>query len=810
MKNCISLDGEWRLSWRGSEGDEVCVLGKTPGCVHTDLIDNGIIGDIFYRDNPQKIQWIENVDFTYKKTILVDEIQPNAFLEFDGLDTYCDVFLNGQKVGSADDMFVTYAFSVDGVVKEGENEIEVRFYSPIKKVEGLPIRSGAFTCERMNTRRVQCTYGWDWVDRFVTMGIYRSSRLTFRQSNEIDNIYLYTSDVNKYCAIVHLDVTLRDFVFDKSTVNISVTSPEGKVVFEKTRVVLTSSLSENVYITSPQLWYPAGYGEQPLYTVKVWTENSCVEQKLGIRTLVILQIEDEEGSDDREKAKYIQSLDEFKHSDLNEKTACFTVLVNGVKIMCKGGNWVPCEPFPSAESKEKITRLLSLGVNAGVNMLRVWGGGIFERDHFYDECDRLGILVTQDFLMACGTYPEEEQWFIDALKSEARCATLRLRNHACLAFWSGDNENAVNGNENRDDFPGYRSATYGIEPVVKALDPRREFFPSSPYGGDNYSSHTRGTTHNTFCLGPIFEYIKDSDMSNYRERFDRFLARFCAEQAAFGASFASSIKKYMTDEDVYGESSAMLEYHTKNNPGLPLTLYGYTEVMAQKIFGPFQNGADRLLKMQMLHCEWIRISLELYRRNKGYAWGIIYWMYNDCWPAASGWSIVDYYACPKPAYYSFARQAKPVTNSVICENGKTTVYVCNDSLKKVNGKGVVYVYDTAKKRKTNEVKFDFTVEENGVTKAYEGDVNFANGNSVIICDITSDGGDDRATAIQNRYCDLPIRYDDYEVVESEDEITVTANSFTPFVMLDTPYLLSENCFALLAGESKTVKKVQKL
>ncbi len=810
MKNCISLDGEWTLLWKGTDGNEVCVLGETPGCVHTDLIDNGIISDIFYRDNPQKIQWIENEDFTYKRKFFVEKKQDNAYLEFDGLDTYCDVFLNGQKVGSGDDMFTPYAFNVDGVVKQGENEVEVRFYSPIKKVEGLPLRDGAFTRERMNTRRVQCTYGWDWVDRFVTMGIYRSSRLVFRKSNEIDNIYVYTSDVNKYCALVHLDVTLRDFVADKTQVNITVTSPDNDVVFEKTRVALAPSLSENIFIPSPKLWYPSGYGEQPLYTVKVWTENSCVEQKLGIRTLVVLQIDDADGSEDRQKALYIQSLDEFKDSDKNKKSACFTVLVNGIKIMCKGGNWVPCEPFPSSESAEKITRLLQLGIDAGVNMIRVWGGGIFEQDHFYNECDRLGILVTQDFLMACGTYPEEEQWFIDALKSEARCATLRLRNHACLAFWSGDNENAVRGSENRDDFPGYRSAVYGIEPVVKSLDPRRDFFPSSPYGGDNYCSPTRGTTHNTFYLGPIFEYIKDNDMRDYHAFFDKFLARFCAEQAAMGASFASSIKKYMTDEDIYGESSYMLEYHTKNNPGLPLTLYGYTEVMAQKIFGEFKNGADRLLKMQMLHCEWTRITFELYRRNKGYAWGLIYWMFNDCWPAASGWSFVDYYACPKPAYYTFARCAKPVMASVSREKSKTTVHVCNDSLKKVNGKGVVYVYDTAKKRKTNEVKFDFTVEENGVTKAYEGDVNFANGNSVIICDITSDGGDDRAMAIQNRYCDLPIRYDDYEVVESEDEITVTANSFTPFVMLDTPYLLSENCFALLAGESKTVKKVQKL
>jgi beta-mannosidase len=677
-------------------------------------------------------------------------------------------------------------------------------------VEGLPLRDGAFTRERMNTRRVQCTYGWDWVDRFVTMGIYRSSRLVFRKSNEIDNIYVYTSDVNKYCALVHLDVTLRDFVADKTQVNITVTSPDNDVVFEKTRVALAPSLSENIFIPSPKLWYPSGYGEQPLYTVKVWTENSCVEQKLGIRTLVVLQIDDADGSNDRQKALYIQSLDEFKDSDKNEKSACFTVLVNGIKIMCKGGNWVPCEPFPSSESAEKITRLLQLGIDAGVNMIRVWGGGIFEQDHFYNECDRLGILVTQDFLMACGTYPEEEQWFIDALKREAKYATLRLRNHVCLAFWSGDNENAVRGSENRDDFPGYRSAVYGIEPVVKSLDPRRDFFPSSPYGGDNYCSPTRGTTHNTFYLGPIFEYIKDNDMRDYHAFFDKFLARFCAEQAAMGASFASSIKKYMTDEDIYGESSYMLEYHTKNNPGLPLTLYGYTEVMAQKIFGEFKNGADRLLKMQMLHCEWTRITFELYRRNKGYAWGLIYWMFNDCWPAASGWSFVDYYACPKPAYYTFARCAKPVMASVSHEKGKTTVHVCNDSLVSVSGNGVIYKYDVVKNCKSDCVEFDFNVGENATMLAFESEKLTLGENEIFVCDISYDGKTDRAICLKNRYCDLPVIYDDYVISESENEVVVTANSFTPFVMIDLPYLLDENCFTLLAGESKTVKKIRNL
>ena len=816
MSKIYDLCGAWRLSCKDSPIGSFELEGQVPGCVHTDLINNKVINDIFYRDNAKKIQWIENCDFTYTKSFFVERVQSGAYLEFDGLDTYADVYLNGQKIGETDDMFIPYAFCVDGIVREGENTVEVRFFSPIKRVEGLPLCRGAFTKERMNTRRIQCTYSWDWVDRFVTMGIYRGVRLCFREKNEVDNLYIYTSDINPYAAQLSIKVNIRDFCDCGDTVRIEVTAPDGKNVFRKERTIIASSLRETVDIALPELWYPAGYGKQPLYTVTVSTKGSEKSEKIGIRKVTVLQIVDPEDSEYRKTSLALQKEEHLVSLDLNKSTSGFIVLVNGVKVMCKGGNWVPCEPFPSAETPEKMTRLLEMAVAGGVNMIRVWGGGIFERDEFYSECDRLGILVTQDFLMACGHYPEKEEWFIDALRRETRAAALRLRNHACLIYWCGDNENAVKGSENRTDFPGYRSAAYGIEPILAELDPQRYFFASSPYGGDNYCSSTCGTTHVTYYLGDIFKYMNNTEMKDYRAFFSKFYSRFCCEYPAFGMSFASSLEKYMDYGDIFEDGTMeMIEYHSKNNPALGKSLFRMYNDSAQKIFGEYRNGKDAILKYQMLHCEFIRLSMELYRRYKGYSWGLIYWMLNDCWPASAGWSLIDYYASPKPAYYAFKRCAKSVIASVWEEEGKLSVSVCNDSLSAVAGNARLYVHDFKTDTDIYSVNIPVLVAENRTEKIFECDFSsletLLSDTAVILCDLTTDSGDDRAFFVNGCFSELDIRYSEPIILsETESELTVTTDSFNPYVMLDVPYLLSDNCFALKAGERRTLKKLKRL
>ncbi len=710
---------------------------------------------------------------------------------------------------------IPHVFCVDGLLKSGENTLEVLFRSPIKEVEGMPLHDAAFTQERIHTRRIQCTYSWDWVDRFVTMGIYRPVRLVFREPNGIESVYVYTNDINPYSAQLKLEISIRDLFVCGDTVRIEIADPDGRTVFSKERTILKNTLCEYIDVPSPALWYPLGYGEQPLYTVTVSTKSETWSERIGIRRITVLQLEDEENSAERLTALELQKEAHLQFHERNKQTSGFAVLVNGVKIMCKGANWVPCEPFPSDESPEKITRLLELGAAAGVNMLRVWGGGLFERDEFYNECDRLGILVTQDFLMACGTYPEDEEWFIEALKKEARAAALRLRNHACLTFWSGDNENAVLGSENRTDFPGYRSAAEGLEPIVTSLDPARRFFPSSPYGGDCYASATRGTTHNTNFLGALFEYIMSTDMKDYRAHLSGYLSRFCAEQPVFGMPFVSSLKRFLTEKDIFGNNTAMLEFHTKTNPFLPKSLFGIMQKMTEKIFGEYKNGEDRIRKQQMLQCEWTRLSMELYRRNKGFSQGIVYWMFNDCWPAAGGWSFLDYYARPKPAYYAFKRGAKPVIATVSEKNGKLSVHVCNDALTDVEGQGKLYLYDFEANEDKLCREFSFSVAQNGVAAAYECDyadlASAMTPTTVLLCDVASTLGEDTAFFIPDRFSDLAIEYGSVRILgETDKEITVTTDTFLPYAIIDVPYLLSDNCFPIKKGEIRTIEKIKKL
>ena len=808
----MTLNGDWFFSGKNESGEFFTLPATVPGCVHTDLKNNGIIGDMYYRDNSKLVQWIENNDYTYTKEFTVDEIFENAYLEFDGLDTYCDILLNDTFIAHCENMHISYSFNVDGILKKGKNSLTVKFYSPIEAVKDKPQLNGAFTRERMHTRRIQCTYSWDWVDRFVTMGIFRAVRLVFRKQNEIDNFYLFTKDINPYSAQMQLEINIRDFSKSYDPLIFEVYTPDNKLCYKKSRALVKEKFIEHFDIKDAELWYPNGYGSQPLYTLKISTPTSSKEIKFGIRKITVLEINDEEGSPERLTALSLKASPHIEKNDLNEESSCFIVLVNDIKIMCKGGNWVPCEPFPSEESKEKITELLKRGAEGGVNMLRVWGGGIFEQDHFYEECTRLGILVTQDFLMACGEYPEKEQWFIDALRKETECAALRLRNNTCLAWWSGDNENAVNGHEDTDNYLGFLSATYGIEPILSVFDYNRYFFASSPYGGKPYSSYVKGTTHNTYFLWTTLQYIRNTDMSDYRKYLGTYLARFNAEQSALGMPFVSSLKNFLTDEDIFGDDTSMSEYHTKNNPALKPSLYEYIEMMASKIFGDFKDGYDRVTKMQMLHCEWVRLSFELFRRNKWYSSGIIYWMFNDCWPAANGWSIIDYYAMPKPAYYVFKRCAQPILCCLAENDNKLEVRVSNDSLTEANGSCKLYLYDFKECKNIIEFDFKFDLDKNCQETVYSVDYaeiekEFTQ-NTILLCDLESNLNNDRAFFIPLRFKDINFTYNKVRIIaEDETSLTVTADEFTPFAMIDVPYYLEENCFPMKKGE---VKKIQKL
>lgn len=793
----IDLNGQWSgrcLSFDGRE--EFSFAGNVPGCVHTDLMGICIPTDLYYRDHADACQWIEERNWHYTKQFYLDRVPEQAQLVFDGLDTYAEIVLNGIPIGSADNMFIRHRFAASDALRIGTNTVSVFFRSPVREVQGLEDRPGAFTCERMHTRRIQCTYGWDWVARFVTCGIWRDVYLDCAEGFSVKNVYVYTENLCKDLAQIVVEADLANYEAG-GIVPLTVTDPEGRTVYRHRYFCKEACLKEYIDLPNPQLWYPSGYGKQPLYTLQVGN----LTYRFGIRTVVIEQRPDEKGSPYYEKCLAIKDSISGRIYDRNEEFSGFRLLVNGVPILCKGANWVPSEPFPSAETDRKITALLTLAKEVGVNMLRIWGGGIFEKQHFYDECDRLGILTTQDFLMACGHYPEEKAEFIAQLRKETEFAAYELRNHPCLVWWSGDNENAVWGHDLAEDYHGRTAIHQGILPVLSRLDPKRRFLLSSPYGGNLYASKTVGTTHNTQYLGDsIFPYILNTDMTDYKEHFSTYLARFIAEEPTTGAVSLPSLRRFMEKTDIF-DSDDMWQYHTKSNPALSFSLFDVLQTFARKVLGDFTDGADRYFKLKYNQFEWIRISMENIRRNRGFINGIIYWMWNDCWPASSGWAFVDYYCLPKASFYSFKRCAGELLVS-IDRSDVYDIYLCNDGLAGQTVTLSLSYIANGKAIPLAEQSVSVAAAES--TIVYRLPLSAVPQDAILICDAVCGQWHDRAFYKSGPLPIVPCEAPRI-LTQRENSITLTAAEYVHAVELEGEYIFEDNYFSLLPGEQRTIQ-----
>ena len=430
-------------------------------------------------------------------------------------------------------------------------------------------------------------------------------------------------------------------------------------------------------------------------------------------------------------------------------------------------------------------------------MLRVWGGGAFESEFFYDECSRLGITVTQDFLMACGEYPEDEEWFIEELKKEAKYAARLIRNKACLMWWSGDNENAVRGCDTDENYSGRRSAYLGIAPVLYREDPARRFLPSSPFGGKMYASNTVGTTHNTQYLGEFFEYMLKDDVSDYKDTLKNYRARFIAEEPQFGAVALPSIRRFMRDEDIFSDSE-MWYYHMKSNPDCEIPLFDYLLPFARNVLGKFEDGCDRYYKLRYIQYEWLRVQMEQARREDEICSGIIFWMMNDCWPASAGWALIDYYNLPKDAFYSFKRCAKKLLSSIDKENGIYKAYIINEGAEKT----VDYTLMRVSSNKTEVIKSGKFSSDTGSHVAVEYDGDLAD-NELLIIDIRCGEEWDRAFYKNGALNITPAKASMIHS-ETDNSLTIKASEYIHAVILDGEAVFEDNCFSLLPGEERTV------
>lgn len=816
----LSLDGAWRGEGFAPDGRRIAFEGRVPGCVHADLLRNGTLKELFWRNNAEESQWVEKWNWAYEREFDAPEAWEDAEIEFDGLDTCCRVFLNGLEIGAADDMFVPHVFPAKGL-RKGGNTLRVVFLSPIAMTAGLPERPAAFTCERLYTRRMQCTYSWDWVDRFVTMGIFRSVCLHRSERREVDDLRAETRCLDDFGAQLFVQAKFRG-AGEETFCRLTLKDPDGAVVWTKRRRIVEDAISETIDVEQPRLWWPNGYGEQPLYRLTAAVEDGerVLDERslsVGIRTARIFQPRDLPGSEGFEKclklkrSPHVSGENAFWDRNEEDEFSGFRLIVNGVPIFCKGANWVPCEPFPSEETPEKIERLLSMAQKAHMNMIRVWGGGIFEQDAFYETCDRLGLMVTQDFLMACGRYPEWSDDFLAHLRMEARHAALRLRSHACLVWWTGDNENGMDGDEDMVDYGGRRSALRAIGPVLEQLDPNRPFLPSSPYGGRPYGSITRGTTHNTNYIGEWFSYIRHHDMQDYRTYFDGYLSRFCAEEPVMGMPSAASLRKFLTDEDIFGDDEGMLRFHTKNNPSeafREFQIYDYLCAITDKLLGAPRCPEDKIAKRQYVQYEWVRITMELYRREKWFSSGLIYWMLNDCWPAC-GWAIIDYYARPKAAWYGFRRVAAPVVASIDEENGRYRLHVCCDGCAPASGTARLFLQAFDRAEPLAELRTDFAVDANTSAVVLEGELPKAGADALLMAEISGEGFFDRTWFFEGRPQDCAFPETKPVIAAATaDSLTIRAEKYIHALVLDGDCVFDDNFFSMLPGEERTVRFVR--
>jgi beta-mannosidase len=652
-------------------------VGKTdwhdatvPGCVHTDLLANRLIDDPFYRDNEKKQQWIDKKDWEYKATFKVAPqtlARENVELVFDGLDTYAQVYLNEQLVLSADNMFRTWRINAKQTLKAGDNTLRIVFRSPVNEIlpvmaklnYQLPAPNDQGEKTSPFTRKAPYHYGWDWGPRFVTSGIWRPVSLEAWDKVRINNIQVLVKSITPTAADVTANVEIE--ASSAGTATILLDNLTDKLVHGKQQVELkpgTNRVTFNFFVTHPKLWWPNGLGAQPLYTFRARSlvRGQMTDEKFtrtGLRTLELRQQRDDAGQS-------------------------FMFIVNGIPVFAKGGNWIPADSFPTRITKEKYRFLIKSVHDSNMNMLRVWGGGIYEADEFYELCDEMGILVWQDFMFACSMYPATQE-FLDSVRAEAIDNVTRLRNHPSIVLWAGNNEVETawlnwgwRKNLPASVWDDYTKIFHGVlKEVTAQFDPSRAYWPSSPHGGleDDPDSTRSGDVH----FWRVWHAAEP--FSDYEKQTPRFMSEYGFQ------SFPNieTVKAYTIESDRDIESPIMLAHQRHPRGNQLVREYMLRDYAQPKDFESF------LYVSQVLQAEGIRIGAEHLRRIMPHNMGSLYWQIDDCWPVAS-WSSIDYYGRWKALQYYSRRFYNDLLVSPTVQKGYLKLFVVSDRPKAVPAK----------------------------------------------------------------------------------------------------------------------------
>ncbi len=648
------LSGQWRLA--SAEGDHATNM-TIPGDVHTALHEASIIPDPYFGRNENDVQWVAHRDWIIERRFTVDEVDADWYLDIDNLDTVAVVFVNDVPVLAADNCFRRYRPDVSSALQPGENVIRIHFHSSIKAGADrqaaqpfyVPYHPGNSPIPNGNLlRKPQCHFGWDWNIAIAPLGLYGNIMLRRLETARIE--YVTTTQHHKDGGVeLHVEVTLHAAQPASLPVHLSFGD-------ERLRLDCGVSAGETVirhvfFVENPKLWWPAGSGEQALYTLSVELPDETMIRQIGLRTVELLTDKDEPGSR-------------------------FALRVNGREIFCRGANWIPSDALFSLSSAEKTEDLLLSAVEANMNMIRVWGGGFYEPDWFYDLCDRLGLMVWQDFMFACNLYPCTED-FLDNVELEVDYQVKRLASHPSIALWCGDNElvGALNWFEesrnNRDRYlVAYDRLNRTIERALKKAAPSSIWWPSSPASGyldygDAWHADGSGDMH----YWSVWHENKSFD--DYRT----VRPRFCSEFGFQSYTSMPIIRTYADNKDM-NIASPVIELHQKNAGG--------NERIAGTMFRYFRFPKDFVnfvYVSQVQQALAIKTAVEYWRSLKPHCMGTLYWQLNDTWPVAS-WSSLDYGGSWKALHYAARRFFQPVAVSAVpSEDGKSVRFsMVNDTL----------------------------------------------------------------------------------------------------------------------------------
>ncbi|AKJ63700.1 glycoside hydrolase family 2 [Kiritimatiella glycovorans] len=821
MKHVNDLDGVWGLTW--TEGgrpakDAQWIDAAVPGDVNVSLSEAGLLPqDLFYRTNLREAKWVEDKYWWYRTEFEL-EAAPGPFAElvFDGLDLFATVFVNGTEVGRAVNAFRAFRFDVREALKVGTNVLEVCFEPTRGKVQQLheefPEYWSLFTPGRSLVRHAQCQFGWDWAPDALALGIWRGVRLECSDGRTIEDVRIEADDEGDCCVRVevrHLrpdseeeaprgvPVAAQTDYFPQGVLEAELR--DGDEVVARERIEVSGVNNFLCFkVDDPKLWWPNGMGDPNCYT--------CVVRFLD--------------ADGKEEQDRVERTFGFRSVSIEEKVLekdrqSFTFRVNGHRVFLKGANWVPAHCFPGVTRPDDYARLVARAEEAHFNTIRIWGGGIYEKDAFYDECDRRGIMVWQDFANACAEAPDDHQGFLDNIVAEAEYQVRRLRNHPSVVCWCGGNESS-NAHNYEPDRPGRRLMSYYYRGIVGDLSPATPYISASPHSkSDRGQVQTTGETH-----WSTWPRSSDVTFESFRERLKDIRTVFNGEICLQGPSPMDSQLRFLAPEDLWPPND-VVDYHVMYHPANPETYPRYVTAqvrMAEGIIGPCIDADSFTRKAMMAHAEMVREELGFYRAVKWAGSGALRWMFNECWPT-SNWADVDFYGALKPSYFMCKTMFDPLAITIKRVHDELTVHLLNDTLEDAAGEIELSCRDLNGKVHWTESVDGYSPANCSIQVASIPPGRVKGPDRFLHARWKTDGGERTAIFFPTIFRDVPFEEPEFAWTSDEPErdgdgwltrVTIEAKNYCRFVYVHLPVeelreaAIEDNYFDLMAGEKRTV------